>query len=650
MSYVITKSDGTTLTTINDGLADNLTTLTLPGPNYVGYGLALNENLVHLLENFASNTVPSALNLQGQLWFDKYNQTLKVFTTQGYLPVGGATSSGSAPLIVKDGDFWFNTNTNQFYVSNNNAWVPIGPLYTKAMGVAGAIPEIVADGQVAGQNRNIIKLQFGSTVIAIFNSAAEFVPATPIPGFPRINAGLTLNNSIPSPNFNGNVTGNVAGNVVGNISGNIVGSLGSISAINSVTVNASTITATSLSGNLVSDNTSVTNLSTTTGAITNFSTSNAQITSGNIRGLSGLVAITSILTNISTSNVLAAGASINALSANTFVTANISTGNAVITGGSLENITNQSVGLVVATNFSTGNAVISGGYLNSLSNVYTSLAQVTNFSTGNAVISGGYINAVANVYSTLSHSVNFSTGNARISGGNIVATPLWDTTLTNVSIANATTTTLPYNSNNTSVATTAFVQSVFPTGMIMMWNNSTNPIPAGWQLCNGTNGTPDLRDRFILGSGGTYPTGSTGGNESVTLGSSNMVGHNHSATSTFTGAALGTHTHGVTDPGHVHFPPDYTNILGYSGTAPWITQALPGKDGNIDGSYSAFNQDRTSFDGPTKSASTGVSIGAASAGVVSGTVTTTIGTAFGTAAPFDIRPKYYALCFIQKMF
>ena len=89
MSYTITKSDGTTLTTINDGTIDSTTSLELPGPNYIGYGKYLNENLVYLLENFASNTAPSGTNLQGQLWFNKFTQTLEVFTTQGYIPVAG---------------------------------------------------------------------------------------------------------------------------------------------------------------------------------------------------------------------------------------------------------------------------------------------------------------------------------------------------------------------------------------------------------------------------------------------------------------------------------------------------------------------------------------------------------------------------------
>jgi len=50
-----------------------------------------------------------------------------------------------------------------------------------------------------------------------------------------------------------------------------------------------------------------------------------------------------------------------------------------------------------------------------------------------------------------------------------------------------------------------------PTGLISMWSGSVAAIPGGWQLCDGTNGTPDLRDRFVIGSGANYSPGNTGG-------------------------------------------------------------------------------------------------------------------------------------------
>jgi microcystin-dependent protein len=93
--------------------------------------------------------------------------------------------------------------------------------------------------------------------------------------------------------------------------------------------------------------------------------------------------------------------------------------------------------------------------------------------------------------------------------------------------------------NNTQIATTAFATTVaaaaFPVGGIIMWSGSVASIPSGWALCNGSNGTPDLRNRFVVGAGSTYAVNATGGSADAIV-----VSHNHTATSS------------VSDPGHNH--------------------------------------------------------------------------------------------------
>ena len=79
------------------------------------------------------------------------------------------------------------------------------------------------------------------------------------------------------------------------------------------------------------------------------------------------------------------------------------------------------------------------------------------------------------------------------------------------------------------------VGTTIPTGMISLWYGSIGSVPTGWYLCDGTNGTPDLRDRFIVGAGSTYSVAATGGSADAIV-----VSHNHTATSV------------VTDPGHTH--------------------------------------------------------------------------------------------------
>lgn len=66
-----------------------------------------------------------------------------------------------------------------------------------------------------------------------------------------------------------------------------------------------------------------------------------------------------------------------------------------------------------------------------------------------------------------------------------------------------------------------------PAGIITMWSGSSNNIPTGWALCNGQNGTPDLRDKFLVGAGNTYQVGATGGNASHTITTDEMPSHTH---------------------------------------------------------------------------------------------------------------------------
>jgi microcystin-dependent protein len=67
-----------------------------------------------------------------------------------------------------------------------------------------------------------------------------------------------------------------------------------------------------------------------------------------------------------------------------------------------------------------------------------------------------------------------------------------------------------------------------PIGMIVLWSGSAASVPTYWSLCDGANGTPDLRDRFVVGAGSTYAPGATGGSAAVSLNSSHIQGHTHS--------------------------------------------------------------------------------------------------------------------------
>ncbi len=84
-----------------------------------------------------------------------------------------------------------------------------------------------------------------------------------------------------------------------------------------------------------------------------------------------------------------------------------------------------------------------------------------------------------------------------------------------------------------------------PQGGIIMWSGSIASIPDGWALCNGSNNTPDLRDRFIVGAGSEYAVHATGGESTVTLTEAQMPTHTHGP-GTYKGRTWGSTSEGST--------------------------------------------------------------------------------------------------------
>jgi hypothetical protein len=168
-----------------------------------------------------------------------------------------------------------------------------------------------------------------------------------------------------------------------------------------------------------------------------------------------------------------------------------------------------------------------------------------------------------------------------------------------------------------------------PRGFIGMWSGSADQIPAGWALCDGNNGTPDLRDRFIVGAGSGYSVGQTGG---LAL---NNIQHLHDAP--IHNHSIQGHTHSMND--HVH-----TVALG----------AIPGEGSNngyvtvdwkdvADGSKNAIGQHYhpTYVSGPSLN-TTGEATGNTGNN-------TSAQTGLGGTNSLENRPPYYALAFIMKL-
>ena len=149
--------------------------------------------------------------------------------------------------------------------------------------------------------------------------------------------------------------------------------------------------------------------------------------------------------------------------------------------------------------------------------------------------------------------------------------------------------------------------NAFVAGMIMLWSGSSATIPSGWLLCDGSNSTPDLRNRFVVGATSTYAVGATGGSANAIV-----VSHNHTATVATTSLT-----------GEISS--QYANGSNNGGTTGVFSQS----NYNVDGDGGESRAGRTIFfDG-------------------SHTHTATISTE-GSSGTNANLPPYYALCYIMK--
>lgn len=113
----------------------------------------------------------------------------------------------------------------------------------------------------------------------------------------------------------------------------------------------------------------------------------------------------------------------------------------------------------------------------------------------------------------------------------------------------------------------------FPRGGIIMWSGAVASIPESWALCDGANGTPDLRDRFIVGAGGAYGVADVGGADTVTLAEAQLPAHGHAA-GALAAASGGGHSHAYFQgASHAVVPSSGTVTRGYlNGNATEVTR------------------------------------------------------------------------------
>lgn len=191
MAYQINKTDGTIVATVADGQVDSLSTdLTLIGKNYSGFGEALNENFIKLLENFSSTASPTH-PIRGQIWYDTSELKLKVYNGTDFIPVSSATISNTQPSTLAIGDLWFDNVAGQLYFYDGTTPILLGPSYSATQGLSGLKVESILD--TLNQTRVITYLYNNGILLGIF-AKDSFTPKTEIVGYvgsiiPGFNAG-----------------------------------------------------------------------------------------------------------------------------------------------------------------------------------------------------------------------------------------------------------------------------------------------------------------------------------------------------------------------------------------------------------------------------------------------------------------------------
>jgi hypothetical protein len=479
MSYNINKSDGTTLTVLEDGVANTTaSSLTLVGQNFVGYGEILQENLVTLLENFAKNAAPSN-QLTGQLWFDKTVNQLKLWNGSQWKTMASSSAGLSSPVTPSVGDYWFDTVTDQLKAWDGVKWLIIGPTYTRAQGSTLANAATIVDN--LSSSHRVLKLETAGVTQVIFSPDLDFTPDSIVSGFATIKQGFNIASTIAGITYHGTAQNAIEFQNLTpadflrsgqneTIDGNLL-----IDSDNGLWVGAGgkfRTTIDSLTGSVVlrthTNNSGITLAGTVSGTQVNFITTD---------GSTGLLSV----------------------AGNPVGTLGIATKNYVDTA------VESAVSVVrndLAVNVSAINSTI--GVLTSEINDVNTYAQNLN-TTKAPVNSPAFVGAV---------------------------------TAPTVSVAN----------QSSTVATTAFVHGVLPYGVILMWSGSPASVPENFALCDGSNGTPDLRNRFVVGAGDTFSYATTGGNNAPVLSTNSAGSHSHTGSTgstVLTIAQMPAHNHRV---------------------------------------------------------------------------------------------------------
>jgi microcystin-dependent protein len=190
INYTDTVNKGTI--TVADNTLNEETTLRFPGRGTTSYGQSVNENFLHLLENFANTSAPLR-PVEGQLWYDSTQgvDQLKVYDGTNWVASGGLKKASAAPAVANSsaGDLWVNTESQQLYLFTGSAWVLVGPDFSDGLLTGAQSQAIVGTDDIT---YNVLSIKVENQPVIIISSQA-FIPKVSIKGFRTgINPGMNI--------------------------------------------------------------------------------------------------------------------------------------------------------------------------------------------------------------------------------------------------------------------------------------------------------------------------------------------------------------------------------------------------------------------------------------------------------------------------